>query len=59
MLVRSGLRNGIAFVHVASEKDVAKALTLDKQYLGERYIEGERNVLILFLFESRQGAYKQ
>ena len=39
--VRDGRPSGEAYVEMASNEDVQKALTYDKQNMGKRYIEGE------------------
>ena len=40
MLKRSAVRSGDAYVQLAGERSVEKALSLNRKYLGHRYIEG-------------------
>ena len=40
MLKRSAVRSGDAYVQLAGERSVEKALSLNRKYLGSRYIEG-------------------
>ncbi len=39
--VRDGRPSGEAYIELASEEDLEKALTRDKQHMGKRYIEGK------------------
>ena len=39
-LTREGRPSGEAYIEVASEEDVEKALKKDKQHMGKRYVEG-------------------
>ena len=38
--VRDGRPSGEAYIELASEEDVHKACTRDKEHMGKRYIEG-------------------
>ena len=38
--VRDGRPSGEAYIELASEKDVEKAITKNNEHMGKRYIEG-------------------
>ena len=46
-LTREGRPSGEAYIELATEEDLEKALLKDKQHMGKRYIEGK------FIFNER------
>ena len=40
-LTREGRPSGEAYIEVASQEDLDKALEMDKKHMGKRYIEGK------------------
>jgi RNA recognition motif-containing protein len=49
-LTREGRPSGEAYIEVASEEDVEKALEKDKQHMGKRYVEGTNPCFIQHFF---------
>ena len=45
--VRDGRPSGEAYIELASEEDLNKALSKDKANMGKRYIEGNKMLLIV------------
>lgn len=49
-LTREGRPSGEAYIELASEEELEKALKKDKAHMGKRYIEGNYFYMILSLF---------
>lgn len=49
-MAREGRPSGEAYVEMESEDDLKAALKKDREHMGNRYIEGEVNLLIFFFF---------
>ena len=43
--IRAGRPSGEAYIELASEEDLNKALAKDRAYIGERYIEGRCHII--------------
>ena len=57
-LTREGRPSGEAYIEVASQEDLDKALEMDKKHMGKRYIEGkflEVNEVFLSIFPYLTG----